>query len=85
MCNRVLTTQTSLSYINEISSLLIHCSGPRFCIGEPLARMELFLFFTNLLQRFRFSVEDKENPPSLDGIQALTLTPLPYRLVALSR
>lgn len=47
--------------------------------------MELFLFFTNLLQRFRFSMEDKENPPSLDGVQALTLTPLPYRLVALSR
>ena len=60
-------------------------SGPRFCIGEPLARMELFLFFTNLLQRFRFSMVDEKDPPSLDGVQALTLTPLPYRLVALPR
>ncbi|XP_048775568.2 cytochrome P450 2J6-like [Ostrea edulis] len=60
-------------------------TGPRFCIGEPLARMELFLFFTNLLQRFRFSMDDKDNPPSLDGIQALTLTALPYRLVAIPR
>jgi cytochrome P450 len=60
-------------------------AGPRFCIGEPLARMELFLFFTNLLQRYTFTTKDESDLPSLDGIQALTLTALPYELVAKSR
>ncbi|CAG2239121.1 CYP2K [Mytilus edulis] len=60
-------------------------TGPRFCIGEPLARMELFLFFTNLLQQFSFTPTDENDLPSLDGIQALTLTALPYHLVAKPR
>lgn len=58
--------------------------GPRLCIGEPLARMELFLIFTNLIQKFRFLKEDGDQY-SLDGIQALTLTALPYNVIAMPR
>ncbi|KAJ8312151.1 hypothetical protein KUTeg_009524 [Tegillarca granosa] len=60
-------------------------TGPRLCIGEPLARMELFLFFANLLQKFNFKMSSEITPQSLDGIQALTLTPLPYELIAVKR
>ena len=31
--------------------------GPRICLGEPLARMELFLVFASMLQRFKFERE----------------------------
>lgn len=66
--------------------LLFHCltiSGPRLCIGEPLARMELFLIFTNLIQKFKFAkVSSVTSDLSRDGIQALTLTPFPYDVIA---
>jgi len=29
--------------------------GKRACLGEPLAKMELFLYFTVMIQNFRFS------------------------------
>ena len=64
--------------------ILRSLSGPRVCIGEPLARMELFLIFANLVQSFRFSTVPGEDY-NLDGVQALTLTALPYNLSALLR
>ena len=39
--------------------------GRRVCLGEPLARAELFLFFTTLVQNLRFDkVKGKEPDPS---------------------
>ncbi|XP_003470594.1 cytochrome P450 2D6-like [Cavia porcellus] len=60
-------------------------AGPRTCLGEPLARMELFLFFTSLLQRFSFSVPEGQPRPSDLGIFGILLNPLPYQLCAVSR
>ncbi|XP_068136124.1 cytochrome P450 2K4-like [Hyperolius riggenbachi] len=42
-------------------------AGWRACAGENLAKMELFLFFTSLLQKFTF-----QKPP---GVQTVDLTP----------
>ncbi|XP_052603447.1 cytochrome P450 2D20-like isoform X2 [Peromyscus californicus insignis] len=60
-------------------------AGRRACLGEPLARMELFLFFTCLLQRFSFSVPDGQPRPSDHGVYALPVTPIPYELCAVVR
>ncbi|XP_034386036.1 cytochrome P450 2J1-like [Cyclopterus lumpus] len=59
-------------------------AGKRMCLGEPLARMELFLFFTSLLQRFSFSPPAGEKP-GLEFKLGATLCPKPYRLRAAPR
>ncbi|XP_077025166.1 cytochrome P450 2D17-like isoform X2 [Tamandua tetradactyla] len=60
-------------------------AGRRACLGEPLARMELFLFFTCLLQRFSFSVPTGQPRPSDHGLSAFFVTPFPYQLCAMPR
>ncbi|XP_026161319.1 cytochrome P450 2J2-like [Mastacembelus armatus] len=59
-------------------------AGKRVCLGEQLARMELFLFFTSLLQRFSFSAPAGEQP-SLEFKLGATRCPKPYRLCAVPR
>ncbi|KAM3876144.1 cytochrome P450 2J2-like [Diretmus argenteus] len=59
-------------------------AGKRICLGEQLARMELFLFFTCLLQRFSFSAPTGEKP-SLEFRLGTTHCPKPYRLCATPR
>ncbi|XP_006885973.1 PREDICTED: cytochrome P450 2D14-like [Elephantulus edwardii] len=60
-------------------------AGRRACLGEPLAHMELFLFFTSLLQRFSFSVLPGQPQPSDHGIYNFLYTPAPYQLCAVPR
>ncbi|XP_028645826.1 cytochrome P450 2D10-like isoform X2 [Grammomys surdaster] len=60
-------------------------AGRRACLGEPLARMELFLFFTCLLQRFSFSVPAGQPRPSDSGTSAFPVAPSPYQLCAVMR
>ncbi|GAB1299663.1 Cytochrome P450 [Apodemus speciosus] len=57
-------------------------AGRRACLGEPLAHMELFLFFTCLLQRFSFSVPAGQPRPRDHGIYIMPVTPEPYQLCA---
>ncbi|XP_073332397.1 cytochrome P450 2J4-like isoform X2 [Pagrus major] len=59
-------------------------TGKRVCLGEQLARMELFLFFTSLLQRFSLSAPPGEQP-SLEFKLGAIRSPKPYRLCAVPR
>ncbi|XP_029452610.1 cytochrome P450 2U1 isoform X2 [Rhinatrema bivittatum] len=59
--------------------------GHRVCMGEQLAKMELFLMFVNLLQSFTFGLSDETSKPSLKGRFGLTLAPIPFNVNISSR
>ncbi|XP_013391076.1 cytochrome P450 2C15-like [Lingula anatina] len=60
--------------------------GPRACLGRGLAEMELFIFFTTLLQNFTFKVPESEKPPDgVEGFSGDTFTPYPYNVCAVRR
>ncbi|XP_056269905.1 cytochrome P450 2J2-like [Pseudoliparis swirei] len=59
-------------------------AGKRVCLGENLARMELFLFFTSLMQHFTFSMPAGVKPV-MDFRFGVTLAPLPYEVCLTSR
>ncbi|KAG9264556.1 cytochrome P450 2K1-like [Astyanax mexicanus] len=62
-------------------------AGRRVCLGESLARMELFLFFTSLLQHFRFTPPPglTEDQLDLTPVIGITLNPSPHKLCAVKR
>ncbi|XP_033999048.1 cytochrome P450 2K1-like [Trematomus bernacchii] len=62
-------------------------AGRRVCLGESLAKMELFLFFTFLLQRFRYTPPPGVTEDELDLTPAVgfTLSPSPHELCAVRR
>ena len=55
-------------------------AGRRVCAGEPLAKIELFLFLTMMLQLCTFLPEEGKPPPSLEGERVSTHSPKPYRI-----
>ncbi|TKS74525.1 Cytochrome P450 2J2 [Collichthys lucidus] len=59
-------------------------AGKRVCLGESLAKMELFLFFTSFMQQFTFSMPPGVKPV-MDFRLGVTLAPEPYELCATSR
>ncbi|XP_046421780.1 cytochrome P450 18a1 [Neodiprion pinetum] len=54
--------------------------GRRMCLGDVLARMELFLFFSSLLHTFDISLPEGASLPSLRGNAGITVTPDPFKV-----
>ncbi|XP_072015478.1 cytochrome P450 2B19-like [Amphiura filiformis] len=60
--------------------------GRRVCLGEALARQELFIFFTHILHQFKFEKTSEDAPmPTLKPIDGLVLHPEPYKLRVIKR
>jgi cytochrome P450 len=61
----------------KADALLTFGLGRRRCLGENLARMELFLFVTNIFQRCHV---DLCSTPDFEGEFGLTHNPKPYTI-----
>ncbi|PAA56936.1 hypothetical protein BOX15_Mlig004420g1 [Macrostomum lignano] len=84
--NRFLDLETGTYKPSEY--LIPFSVGKRSCLGETLARMELFLFFVPLLQKFRFEPNEDcklKREDILLGHDGIVRAPADHRLVVHSR
>ncbi|KAK1887545.1 Cytochrome P450 2F2, partial [Dissostichus eleginoides] len=70
---------------NTVPLSVPHCfmpfsAGPRMCLGEGLARMELFLILVTLLRKFNFIWPEDAGKPDYSPVYGVTLTPQPYHM-----
>ncbi|KAK3082985.1 hypothetical protein FSP39_010875 [Pinctada imbricata] len=59
--------------------------GRRVCLGESLARMEIFLFVISLVQNFELRKEDDQSQPSCQPVRGATRSPQPFKIRTIPR
>eukprot|EP00794_Sanderia_malayensis_P011969 gene11969-13206_t len=62
-------------------SFMPFSAGRRVCLGEPLARTEVFLFLTRILCKYSIDKAPGQPLPSLDGNRSVIHTPKPFEVV----
>ncbi len=58
----------------------IDCCVVRRCLGENLARTQIFCFLTGILHRFVLSPAEEGQAMSEEAVMGVALTPKPFRL-----
>jgi cytochrome P450 len=66
-------------------SLMAFGFGKRVCLGETLARDEVFLFLTNLFHRYNIRMADENPNPTFDPVPGFLLNPQDYKVVMTER
>ncbi|GCC33982.1 hypothetical protein chiPu_0012455 [Chiloscyllium punctatum] len=70
----------------QSESFMAFSAGKRMCLGASLARMELFLFLTTLLQNFVFnSITDHKDIDISPATSGILVKPHVYKFCAISR
>lgn len=59
--------------------------GKRQCVGETLARDTIFLYLTNIFQRFSISFDPSLPEPTTDSAPNFLLHPKPYSVIMKDR
>ncbi|KAF7633279.1 hypothetical protein Mgra_00007317 [Meloidogyne graminicola] len=65
--------------LKKVEAFLPFSIGKRQCLGESLARAELFFIFTYLIKNFKFLPESQEKLHSMKRIYGLTCSPQPFK------
>ena len=66
-------------------SFLPFGAGRRVCVGEAMAKVELFLFLSNILYRYEVRKEAGEAGPDVNGVLGVVLAPKPYKIQFVKR
>uniref|UniRef100_A0A8C1VN26 Uncharacterized protein n=1 Tax=Cyprinus carpio TaxID=7962 RepID=A0A8C1VN26_CYPCA len=67
----------------SLRALIPFGGGAQLCLGEAIAKMEIFLFTAYLLRDFQFLPASKEEPlPDLRGVASVVLKVKPYTVIA---
>ena len=64
--------------------LTLAAAGPRVCLGEGLARMEVFILFSTLVQFFTFTMGQGQTP-DLEGHLGVTFSAKGQQVIAKRR
>lgn len=59
--------------------------GRRMCLGDVLARMEMFMFFSCVMQQFDLEMEEGHAVPTLEGTVGATIAPESFRVKFIPR
>lgn len=80
--NRFLTAE---GQVKKCNAWIPFSAGKRVCVGESLARMELFLFFTAMMMKFRVSFPEEEKIEKLERVLGFLNHPKNYNVKLVSR
>lgn len=59
--------------------------GKRRCLGEALAKANIFYVFASILQNFTIQSAPGEPEPSLDGFDGVVISPKPFKCLLIPR
>lgn len=59
--------------------------GPRYCLGEQLAKVELFLFLSSIIQRFEVQGDRSTLPSFHEGVVGIAYVPKYFEVSFISR
>ena len=60
-------------------------AGRRLCLGEPVAKMEIFLFLAAMIKEFDFLPEETAKIPSTRPVIGITQAPVSYKVRVVKR
>ena len=78
--DRFLDQDGALLPSSKIKNFLAFSAGPRQCIGQTIAKSELFLFLTNFLYNFELENSPLNGELSTNGNTKVTHAPKPFNV-----